>query len=111
MKEKLFVYGTLRKGKTRLDYIKGKLWDLGRFPGLVLEGNTNVTGEIIEVDEPTLAELDLYEGVPQGLYRRARQNTKNGEEVWVYLFNRDIPDYAKEIITGDWFNKLGVLNG
>jgi gamma-glutamylcyclotransferase (GGCT)/AIG2-like uncharacterized protein YtfP len=70
--KKIFVYGTLLKGLERnsaLDssrylgpaLIKARLFDLGSYPG-VAEGDEDVIGEIYEVDEQTLNNLDAIEG-------------------------------------------------
>ncbi len=88
----LFVYGTLKRGcknhrhlsdqrftanaRTTAGY---RLYDLGDYPGLVADtdtenesenDNAGVTGELWEVDAAALARLDAFEGVPEGLYRR-----------------------------------------
>lgn len=80
MKEKIFVYGTLRKGMYNYDlylkgknsfrqfgYVKGKLMTLKekKYPALLLEGDTLVLGEIHEVDSrfiDVLDELESYFG-------------------------------------------------
>ena len=75
----LFVYGTLKRSianpmgtvmRTHSVYlaeaiIAGRLYDLGPFPGLVLEDSgTAVYGEIYEITHPDalLPVLDAYEG-------------------------------------------------
>ena len=68
----IFVYGTLLKGLERNAaltsskylgpaLIKARLFDLGSYPGIA-EGNADVVGEIYEVDEQTLNNLDAIEG-------------------------------------------------
>ena len=70
--KKIFVYGTLLKGLGRNTalasskyvgpaLIKARLFDLGSYPGIA-EGDDDVVGEIYEVDEQTLNNLDAIEG-------------------------------------------------
>lgn len=76
MKEKIFVYGTLRKGMYNYDfylkdkdsfrkygYVRGKLMTLKgkKYPALLLEGNALVLGEIHEVDSEFIDVLDGLE--------------------------------------------------
>ncbi|MDC3283380.1 gamma-glutamylcyclotransferase [Planctomycetota bacterium] len=69
---KIFVYGTLLKGLERNTalasskylgpaLIKARLFDLGSYPGIA-EGDEDVVGEIYDVDEETLNNLDAIEG-------------------------------------------------
>lgn len=82
----LFVYGTLKRGCRNHARLAGQifvgparttpgftLYDLGGFPGIhAAPGDrTGVAGEVWSVDETTLAQLDAFEGVREGLYRRA----------------------------------------
>src|SRR5687768_10199370 len=71
----VFVYGSLRRGNTRAmsvrfpeatyvaeGKVRGSLYDLGEYPGLVLDGEASVvTGEMYEVDDDTLHRLDKFE--------------------------------------------------
>lgn len=92
----LFVYGTLRKTGSasplldgcehrRSARVHGTLYDIeGRFPSLVLEGIDAVEGEIWRCPAAVLTDLDAYEGVAEGLFRRVR--VRIGEGVcWVYV--------------------------
>ena len=82
----LFVYGTLKRGCSNHGQLAGqtfvgvartppgyRLYDLGGYPGIVAEANDRdgVVGEIWSVDDDALARLDRFEGVHEGLYRRA----------------------------------------
>ncbi|MGE0104335.1 MAG: acetylornithine/succinylornithine family transaminase [Blastocatellales bacterium] len=115
MSERLFVYGTLRRGASappavrRLmeravhvgrGSVRGKLYDLGWYPGLQLdsEGRSAVVGDIFEIpDEPAfLAALDDYEGCDPGdpsgsLFVRTgcRVEGEGGEifDCLVYVYN------------------------
>ncbi len=88
----LFAYGTLRDGGPVLEgcervgtgEVRGTLYDLGDYPALLLSGEDRVSGVIWRCPVDRLPELDRYEGVEDGLFRRA------GVEVgdyacWVYL--------------------------
>lgn len=78
----LFVYGTLRadgpsagllaRFKRFPAEVCGQLYRMpAGYPALVLGGAKRVAGEYIEaVDPETLALVDLYEGVADGLYQR-----------------------------------------
>lgn len=78
----LFVYGTLRRDgpsggvlsrfKRFPGEVCGQLYRMpAGYPALVLGGAKRVAGEYIEaVDPETLAMVDLYEGVQDGLYER-----------------------------------------
>ena len=81
----VFVYGTLKRGcqnhgrlagQTFVDVARSesgyRLYDLGHYPGLVADATSplGVIGEIWEVDEHAVADLDAFEGVNEGLYCR-----------------------------------------
>ena len=87
----VFVYGTLRRGEQRdINFltpvprwigpasVEGVLYDLGEYPGLVLErepvpGQTKVKGEVYEIADDLERLLDKIEGVlpePNGEYAR-----------------------------------------
>jgi gamma-glutamylaminecyclotransferase len=81
----LFVYGTLKRGCRNHRHLGGQtfvgpartvpgftLYDLGGYPGIAADpAAVGVTGEIWTVDAAALARLDAFEGVHEGLYRRA----------------------------------------
>lgn len=82
----IFVYGSLKRGYALHYLLEGtrfcgvaetaplyRIFDLGRYPGLVdwPEG-LKVTGELYEVDEECLQELDVAEGVAEGQYARRK---------------------------------------
>lgn len=118
----IVLYGTLRRGQppydrlgleSRLRFVgpcmlKGILYDLGSYPGLIM-GNNVVTGELFAVPEPkTLEELDAYEGCDhlnpeRGLYiRRAVTLLQpSNTTAFVYFYNHDIAGHSI-ISDGDW---------
>jgi gamma-glutamylcyclotransferase (GGCT)/AIG2-like uncharacterized protein YtfP len=114
----LFVYGTLRGmgGNYNLiseGTVKGQLWHLGSFPGLVLGGNFDVIGEIHQVTDQNLQNLDYYEGTPV-LYRRVKVPVlrKEGDflKCWVYEYAQPILPRHRLIVSGDWLNQFSEVN-
>lgn len=84
---RLFVYGTLKSGCRNHHELAGqthlgaartaaghRLYSLGEYPGLVVAPGhpDGVQGEVWDVTPAALARLDVFEGVPEGLYRRDR---------------------------------------
>lgn len=98
----VFVYGTLRKGATRSadrhfgaefvkqDRIRAKMYDLGWYPGIILDPHgEHIVGDLFEVDQTQLEALDAYEGCPT-LYQRRRIETESGMECFVYEYNGSV---------------------
>lgn len=82
----LFVYGTLKRGCQNHHYMAGQkfigvartgpgyhLTDLGGYPAIAAKAGhpDGVVGEVWEIDPEGLKRLDEFEGVHEGLYRRA----------------------------------------
>ena len=82
----LFVYGTLKKGCRNHAHLADQtfvgaarsipgfgLFDLGSYPGIVADpqDSAGVIGEVWSVSYQCLEELDAFEGVHRGFYRRA----------------------------------------
>jgi gamma-glutamylcyclotransferase (GGCT)/AIG2-like uncharacterized protein YtfP len=128
----LFVYGTLMSAATgplgraerqRLQRqgeslgpatMTGRLYDLGRYPGLVAGDDAGhiVHGEVYALRDPaaSLRWLDAYEGTAPGdhdtsEYRRSTRQVRlaDGAELtaWVYLYARD-PANARLLSDGRW---------
>lgn len=112
--ERVFVYGTLRKGDfnhpliTRVggifvgtEWIDGyQMYHLGGFPGVV-RGKGKVFGEVYVLPMPkyALKRLDRLEGAPV-MFRRSVVLTRFGE-AYIYLWNS--PVYAlPKIDSGNW---------
>jgi gamma-glutamylcyclotransferase (GGCT)/AIG2-like uncharacterized protein YtfP len=117
MPELLFIYGTLHPDRAPAEIahaarrlvpvgkaeIRGRRYELGAYPGVVLDeaGEDRVPGELFLVpDADTLAQLDDYEDyhpeLPQAsLFLRVRTlaATADGATAlcWVYVYNRDLP--------------------
>ena len=113
--EKVAVYGTLRPRKggryveATHEIIGFKMYNYGNFPYITPSYGDwahadTVKVNIIEADAKKLAQLDEYEGVSQGLYRRELVdafNLETGEdvEVWVYVGDNIVPEH---VLSGDW---------
>lgn len=116
----VFVYGTLMRGQPAEGYLAGlKRWPAtttGRlyrapagYPALVPEaGGPLVQGEVIRLDGPhRLPVLDLYEGVPEGLYRRARIDVRSMDrpgQAWAWVVDAATARRRRYVAlkTGDW---------
>ena len=123
----LFVYGTLRPGagcalgrlaRERLRQetvdrgpatMRGRLIDLGRYPGLVANGGQGIVhGELLALKSPSLTWLwlDAYEG---GGYRRVvgeAVSTTMARRVWAYCYVcKSAPGPAALIRSGDWLKQ------
>ncbi|SEB82049.1 gamma-glutamylcyclotransferase family protein [Terriglobus roseus] len=114
MKLGLFVYGTLHPDRAPAEVrhltrqfvslgtgtVKGRLLDLGEYPGLVFDGELeSVPGEVFAIPEgpEMLRALDEYEGFTEhkdagSLFVRELRDvrmTHGGiERHWVYRYNR-----------------------
>jgi gamma-glutamylcyclotransferase (GGCT)/AIG2-like uncharacterized protein YtfP len=125
-KHLVFVYGTLRRGGGRVMSVRfpgatfvaeakvsGSLYDLGAYPGLLLgESNSSVIGEVYEVDDATLNELDEFEASSR--YRRKQVEIPVGNDrrtCWTY--EPDPEFYAPHalITSGDWVEYARTKTG
>lgn len=116
-KHLVFVYGTLRSGGAGAMSIRfpdstfiaeaqvsGSLYDLGAYPGLLLnEANSLVTGEVYEVDDETLNQLDDFEASSN--YRRKQvEIALNTHRKLCLTYEPDPEFYSPRtlITSGDW---------
>jgi gamma-glutamylcyclotransferase (GGCT)/AIG2-like uncharacterized protein YtfP len=98
---KLFVYGSLKKGyhnhflleeakflgkKT----IKGTMYSLNHFPGVVLKGESEIEGELYEVDDKTLNLVDRLEGYIEGDDENSLYIRKKVNGMYVYEINKSV---------------------
>ena len=119
----VFVYGSLRRGNVGAMSVRfpdatfiaegtvhGRLYDLGAYPGLVLDGAASVvTGEVYEVDDDTLHRLDKFELTSD--YSRKHVEVEHGSELtdcWIYVPERDAEFFSnRELIeSGDWIEHV-----
>lgn len=128
MTEYLFVYGTLRPARASAEgsrllkrlrrvgqaRVPGRLYDLGEFPGAVLDDSarTSISGELFALpnDGSILNALDEYEEFNgddgrKSLFVRTKANVEvpDGRQIesWIYVYNRD-PGNAPIITSGDY---------
>lgn len=106
MSDILYVYGTLRPGKSKTVTIPGQMFDLGRFPGAKLNGVGEIICEPVEVND--WGPLDRYEGYyaedPQGsLYIRRPLLVPYGINGFIYEFNREVNPLSL-VESGDWLS-------
>ena len=111
---RVFVYGTLLSGEINARRAggarrqpataKGTLYDTGfGVPAYTREGDTEIAGELLVVDDGAFASMDRLEGCPR-LYRREEIEvcTSGGaRRAWVYIMN-SLPASAKVIPGGSW---------
>ncbi|SNT39989.1 Uncharacterized conserved protein YtfP, gamma-glutamylcyclotransferase (GGCT)/AIG2-like family [Granulicella rosea] len=117
MPELLFIYGTLHPDRAPAEIahaarrlipvskgeIRGRRYELGAYPGVVLDegGDDRVRGEVFLVpDAETLAQLDEYEDFHSelpaaSLFLRVRTavHLQDGSSLscWIYVYNRQAP--------------------
>jgi gamma-glutamylcyclotransferase (GGCT)/AIG2-like uncharacterized protein YtfP len=128
MNSLLFVYGTLLsairhaigarlRGEARLvgtATIQGRLYSLGRYPGLVESPDRQyaVHGEVYDLRAPaaSLQWLDAYEGIVPGRpdtnpYQRVERPVRLASGVtvtaWVYLYRKSVRG-CREVLGGRW---------
>ena len=116
-KHLVFVYGTLRRGGSRAMSItfskskfladakvSGSLYDLGAYPGLIFnESNSLVVGEVYEVDDEVLNELDDIEA--SSYYSRKQIEISLGTHrtaCWIYEPDPESYSLHTLIPSGDW---------
>ncbi len=116
-KHLVFVYGTLRQGSAGAISIRfpnsrfiagamvnGSLYDLGAYPGLLAnESNSPVVGEVYEVDDETLRQLDEFEGSSN--YLRKQVEILVNDELrtcWTYEPDPQFCFLRTLIPSGDW---------
>lgn len=119
----IFIYGSLRRGavgsmSTRFPQAKfiteakvnGRLYDLGPYPGLRLdESNSLVTGEVFEVDDELLKELDEFEA-GSNYVRKEVEISLAGQQTncWTYEPSPEFYRLDKLITSGDWIEYAGT---
>ena len=118
-KHLVFVYGSLRRGgpgemsirfpnaKFIADAkVSGSLYDLGAYPGLLLDkSNSLVVGEVYEVDDKLLSELDDFEASSHYCRKQVEVSISDHSSTsWIYVPEGG-PDFYSDrtlIISGDW---------
>jgi gamma-glutamylaminecyclotransferase len=120
---KIVVYGSLRKGFGNHRLLEGSTFlgnvltapsytmiGLGGFPGVIALGSTAIKGEMYEVDDETLRDLDRLESHPDWYCRTPIEVTdehNNRIDAAMYLLPANWLDGNHHIIkSGDWANRL-----
>jgi gamma-glutamylaminecyclotransferase len=123
--KRIFVYGTLMRGfGNHSYYLDGplatfvreaetepgyQLVPLGGFPGMlgpVAEWEGSVKGEVFDVDESLIPDIDSLEGHPHW-YRRTPIRLAEGEEVETYIYLH--PVSRAPIGSGSWREFTGKI--
>lgn len=97
----LYTYGTLRPGDKETVTVKGRLYDLGWFPGIILGGDDDVVCEKIEVKD--WAAVDRYEGYREDDKENSLYIRVPHEDGFIYEYNRPV-NPVKLIQSGDWLD-------
>ncbi len=101
MSNRVFVYGTLKSGgairglnqfgdgaiivgKAQTVYPDYDMIDLGAFPGVIKGGTYKIEGEVWEVSDEVMEQLDAIEGYPD-FYDREQTLTTHGKAFMYYL--------------------------
>lgn len=117
MRHLIFIYGSLRRGCENeiartfpgasfvsQASVNGALYDLGDYPALVLDdAGEKVMGEIYEIDEALLTELDEFELASD--YHRSPVTASAGSDqrqCWVYVPSKETCAGKSLIPSGDW---------
>ncbi len=120
---KLFVYGTLKRNfrahrlmerapaaflREVVTAPRYQLYDVGSFPGLFENPDIvgGVHGELYEVPESAFRDLDNYECVNSGLFRRGEVELEDGSKALAYFICQDVKN-CTFIENGIW-EKGGV---
>ena len=116
-KHLVFVYGTLRRGGAGAMPVRfpssrfiaeakvsGSLYDLGAYPGLLLnESSSLVSGEVYEVDDATLKELDEFEALTNFWRKQVELSLGAQSRMgWTYEPDPEFHSLRTLIRSGDW---------
>ncbi len=113
MSERLFVYGSLLRGREHHGRLAGATFERraavararlvvqGDYPALVLGGEGVVHGEIYRVSAELLADLDVFEDAPR-LYTRGVVTLDDGSSAQAYWVSPERAEGLVEIPSGRW---------
>lgn len=124
--EKVFVYGTLRRGQGNHEYFLGgadyigealtlpkyTMINMGHFPGCIHGGKTAIKGEVYQITSSQLRELDRLESHPT-FYRRYATKLQGGMIAWMYVLGSEWTTEVNPksmIEDGDWLNRFQKKN-
>lgn len=127
MSELVFLYGSLMRGFEMHDALdlprmtefvgearcRGRLYDLGDYPGMTLEGTGRVQGELYRVQgDGAIEMIDRHEGyypeTREGstYVRRLEEMVDRDLKAWVYVYNGSTNGHDV-IESGSWREHLG----
>lgn len=100
---KIYVYGTLRPKTGVTVSVKGKLYDLGWYPGckLLPDGDDTFQCEVLEVDDAGLRRADQYEGYVEGHDDASLFVRRPMFDGWIYEYNGNVSE-DRRVESGDW---------
>jgi gamma-glutamylcyclotransferase (GGCT)/AIG2-like uncharacterized protein YtfP len=109
MSTSIFAYGTLKRGQSAAGLLAAFPWEPAQVPGqlyrtaadypaLVLDPHgALIVGELYHLDSPAqLSVLDLYEGVPSGLFHRVMVPVRTATRevlAWIWVVS---PEQARQ---------------
>lgn len=114
---KVFVYGTLRDGHEAthslrraaiMQLVEGRKFNFPMLQVVDFDLPFEVVGNVLEVSNSELEDLDEYENVASDLYQRVKLpvgklGSEEQEDMWVYVAG---PALERPIISsGDWFQR------
>lgn len=116
---KVFVYGTLLVDecnhhvaephilKVQPGSIKGSLYNVGPYPALILDGETEIEGEWFTVTKEGLKEMDILEDYEENgsnnLYERVWvKDISEQHQGYVYVFSKESVGGLELIQKGAW---------
>lgn len=118
--QKVFVYGTLKRGYGNhaghlgdarflgIACVEGLMFHLGGFPAICTDEPFNtISGEVYEVSWDHMFQMDSLEGVGRNFYDRIQVNVKPFGKVWAYVFSEQrvrerIKSLGRVIPSGIW---------
>jgi gamma-glutamylcyclotransferase (GGCT)/AIG2-like uncharacterized protein YtfP len=120
-KYNVFVYGTLMKGFSNYKhYLEGRsnvkflgmakvegysMYHVSYFPGIVPDKGESILGEVYQVDEKLLRQLDILEAEGH-MYIRQKESAylDTGEKIDVYLYvwNLPVKENCKKVEMMPW---------
>jgi gamma-glutamylcyclotransferase (GGCT)/AIG2-like uncharacterized protein YtfP len=119
-KFRLFVYGTFLTGQPHHDVLSGAnslgaaktrakytLVELNTLAGLLDSGNTEVFGELWELDYETLSRCDKHCDHP-ARFHRGTIELSDGSEAEAYLVYAEQARARRRLRHGDWRQRFGV---
>ena len=122
-RHRVFVYGSLRRGNAGAmsvrfpearfvadGQVRGRLYDLGAYPGLLLDDSElRAIGEVYEVDEQTLFELDQFERSSDYIRKQVEvEHDNQHSRCWIYVPDRGAEVFSgRQLIeSGDWIKHV-----